>query len=244
MHRPRYAIGFLLAPILFTMAFLTVSCGGGPEKLLIDRFFRASRMRDNVTLGGNATVAFDPRVEGQVEGSSVVSISEEQVTPLHLKELARAYDEARRASDELNRKKLAYQDQHADELKRLLDAERKGQKLKGKDAEFQVAWNKWREETGSVEKNLSTAREKLQAERSIADISVFNPQNPVDATQYDGELALKDYTVSAAIITPTGQHVTRTMVITVQQARLKGDQPIAGRWIITKIKDVTAGKTP
>jgi len=245
MHRPRYAIGFLLAPILFAMVFAAVGCGaGGTEKLTIDRFFGASRMGDNVTLGGIATVAFDPRVEGQVTGSSVVSVSEEQVTPLRLKELAAAYEEARRASEDLNKRKLAYQDQHTEELNRLLDAERKGLKLRGKDAEFQAAWNKWREETAAVEKNLSAARGKLQAERSIAEMSVLNPQNPIDATQYDGELAMKEYTLSAATITPAGQRVTRRLVLTLQQARLKGETPITGRWIITKITDVTASKTP
>jgi hypothetical protein len=56
-------------------------------------------------------------------------------------------------------------------------------------------------------------------------------------------MATKDYTVSANTITPTGQHVTRTLLITLQQARLKGDKPITGKWIITRIKDTTAGGT-
>ncbi len=242
MHRPRYATGFLLAPIVFIMFFFTVGCGGGgPEKGTIDSFFRAARLRDNVTLGGISMVQYDARTQGQVESTSVVSISEEQVAPLHLKEYAKAADEAKKASDDLNKRKLAFQDEHADELKRVLDAEKKGAKLKGKDAEFQVSWNKWREQTNSIEKTLSDAREKLAAERSVADTSVANAQNPVDPTQYDGELATKEYTLNANVLTPEGQHVTRTLVITLQQARLKGEKPITGKWIITKIKDVTTG---
>ncbi len=242
MHRPRYATGFLLAPIVFTMFFLTIGCGGGgAEKSIIDNFFRASRLRDNVTLGNISMAQYDPRTEGQVESTSVESISEEQVAPLHLKEYAKAVDEAKKASEDLNNRKRTFQDEHTDELNRLFAAEKKGAKLKGKDAEFQASWNKWREDTTTVEKNLSDAREKLSAERSVADTSVANAQNPVDPTQFDGELATKDYTVKANVMTPDGQHVSRTLVITLQQARLKGDKPITGKWIITKIKDVTTG---
>ncbi len=244
MHRHRYATGFLLAPIAFMMFFLTAACsGGGTESLTIDKFFRAARMRDAVTLGNISMAQFDPRTEGQVESAKVVSMTDEQVTPLRVKELAKAQEDAKKASDDLNKRKLTYQDEHADELKRVLDAEKKGQKLKGKDAEFQVTWNKWREETTTVEKTLSEARQKLNAERQVAEISTMNAQNPVDLSKYDGEIASKDVTVSAEVISPNGQHVTKTLLVTMQQARLKGDAPITGKWIITKIKDTSAGGT-
>ncbi len=244
MHRPKYAIGFLLAPIVFTVTLLAAGCGGGyAEKPVLDKFFQASKMRDTVTMNNIAMVDFNKNDQGVVENFSVVSVSEPTVAPLHLKELAKAHDEARRASDDLNKRKLAYQDEHADELKRLLDAEKKGLKLKGKDAEFQASWNKWREETTTVEKNLSEARQKLNAERAIAEVSVMNQQNPVDLAQYDGKLATKDITVSAEVITPEGQHVTKTLVISMAQARLEGATPITGKWIITKIKDAGTGAT-
>jgi hypothetical protein len=243
MHRLRYA--FLLAPIVFTAVFLTAGCGlgGSIEKQTIDNFFRAARLRDNVTLSNISMAQFDPRTQGQVESTSLVSISEEQVTPLHLKELAKAQDEASKASAALNKEKLAYQGQHTDELNRVLAAEKKGQKLKGKDAAFQADWNKWRERTSTVEKTYSDAREKLAAERPVADVSVANSQNPIDPATYDGEIASKDCTVTATVNTPDGKHETRTLVITLQQVRLKAEKPITGKWIITKIKDTTAGGT-
>ena len=68
MHRPRYAIGFLLAPVLFALVFTTFGCGaGGPEQNNIQKFFQSSRLRDNVTLGGMALVAFNPTTDGIVE---------------------------------------------------------------------------------------------------------------------------------------------------------------------------------
>jgi hypothetical protein len=243
MHRPRYATGFLLAPILFTLVFVALACsGGGPERTILDRFFQSSKLRDNVTLGGMAMVTFDKNTEGVVENFSVVSISEPQVQPLHLKELAKVQAEAVKASEDLNTKKRTYQDAHADELKRLLEAEQKGQKVKGKDAEFLVSWNKWREDTIAVEKKVSAAREQLSAERSVADMSTFNPQTAVDVTAYDGEVESKDYTISANILTPDGKRVTKTLVITLQQVRLKGDKgDINGKWIITKIAPAAGG---
>ncbi len=242
MHRPSYAKGFLLAPIVFAVAFLTVGCGGGgAEKSAIDNFFRASKLRDNVTLGNIAMASFDPRTDGQVESTKLLSVGEEKVTPLHLKELAKAHEEARAADDEFTKKKREYQDQHADELKRWDDARKKGLKLKGKDAAFATDWDKWVEDTRVSAKKVSDAREALEAERPAVELSVSNSQTPVDVTQYDGELASKDVTISADIITPNGQHVTKTLMVTMQQARLKGDKPITGRWIISKITDQTAG---
>jgi hypothetical protein len=245
MHRPRYAIGFLLAPILFTLVFITVGCGaGGPEQSVIQKFFQSSRLHDNMTLGGMAMVAFDPSKEGIVEGFSVVSVSEPQVQPLHLKELAAAQTAAEKAREEFNKKQYAYQQEHPDELKKLLDAEGKGLKLKGKDAEFQVTWKKWREDSAAVEKKVSETRTQLQAERNVADLSTNNPANPVDPTAYDGEMVTRDYTINATVQTPDGQHVKKTLVVTLQQARLKSDKgDINGKWIVTKIKDVTGGAT-
>ncbi len=248
MHRPRYAIGFLLAPVLFTLVFFTFACGGGgPEQSVIQKYFASSRLRDQMTLGGMALVAFNPNTDGIVENFSVVTVGEPQVQPLHLKDLAKAYEDARKASDDLNNKKKAYQDgrpSFADDLKKYQEAERKGLKLKGKDAEFQVAWDKWREDTAEVEKKVSVAREALSSERSVADLSTNNPQNPIETTQYDGEMVTKDYTINANIQTPDGQHVKKTLVVTLQQAKLKSEKgDITGKWIVTKIKEAAAGAT-
>ena len=67
---------------------LVIGCSGGAEQKVLDDFFRASRMRDNTTLGNFATVSFDPRTDGVVQKFSVVSMSEERVRPLPLKKMA------------------------------------------------------------------------------------------------------------------------------------------------------------
>lgn len=240
MHRPRI-VGLLLAPILFTIVFLTVACsGGGQEQAILQNFFRASKARDTVTLGNIAATSYNKSTEGTVDRFSVVSVSEERVQPLHLKELAEAHEAARKADEEFTTRKRAFQDQHIDEVNAL----QKGEKLKGKAAEqFLASWNKWVEETKTSAKKVSDAREALSAERSIADISTFNPQTPVDPTQYEGELATKDYTISADCTLPDGKHTKKTLIVTLQQARLKADKPIVGKWIVTNIKEQGAGGT-
>ena len=50
-------------------------------------------------------------------------------------------------------------------------------------------------------------REALEAEKPAVELSLTNSQTPVDVTQYDGELASKDVTISADIITPTAQNL-------------------------------------
>ena len=69
MRRRRLAV---LALVASTLAFVA-SCSGGSEKKLLEDFFRASRLRDNVTLGNFATATFDPRTDGIVQSFDVVT---------------------------------------------------------------------------------------------------------------------------------------------------------------------------
>jgi hypothetical protein len=259
MHRPRYATGFLLAPIVFAFVFGALACTNqAPEKTLLDRFFSASKYRDNVTLGGIAMVA----VEGVVENFSVVSVGEEQSEPLHLKELSARHQQAVKADTEYGKQMNAYHDSHADEITRVLEAEAKNRTLAGKDAAIQTEWNRWRDGQRVSSKKVSEAKEKMAGERTMAHMSIHQGLareaigDWIDVTGYDGTIVSKDYTISANVITPSNQHVTKTLVVTLQRVVLhdpdghvalfpgrneKGD--ISGKWIITQIKDATAGAT-
>jgi hypothetical protein len=245
MHRPRYATGFLLAPIVSTLVFFTLACGpSAPEKNLLDRFFSASKLRDSSTLGGIAMVAFNKADEGVVQTFSVVSVSEEQSAPLHLKALSATHQEAMKADNEFAKKMKTYQDDHAAEIKRVLEAEAKNQKAKGKDAAIQAEWDKWRTDSKVSSKGVAEAKEKMAAERAIADMSITTRQTPLDPTAFDGAIISKDYTISANILTPANQQVKKTLVITLQRVVLNGDKgEIPGQWIITKIKDASAAGT-
>ena len=245
MHRPRYATGFLLAPIVLILVSFTLACGpGAPEKTLLDRFFNASKYRDNTTLGGIAMVAFSKAEEGVVENFSVVTVGEEQSAPLHLKELSAAHQEAVKADNEYSKKMKEYEVANREAIDRVLAAEAKNKKLGGKDAEIQATWTKWRDDQKVSSKKVSAAKEQMSGERAIADMSINNPQAPVDPTAYDGTIVTKDYTIAANVATPAGQKVKKNLVVTLQKVVLKGEKgDIAGKWIITKIKDASAGTT-
>lgn len=242
MFRSRWITCFLLAPILFIVLVSTFGCGGYAEDPVVRKFFAASRMRDNVTLGNIATTNFDPRSDGQVESFSVLSETPEQVVPLQLKTLAEAYRAAQKEEKEFTDKKREYQDANGDVIKRVLEADAKGKKLGGKDAGVQQAWEKWKADTQQMAKKVSDARTAMQAERPIVELSMQNPLKPVDPTEYDGVLATKEMNISANVRTPDGQAVKKNLVVTLQQARLKGkDGDINGKWVITRVKEAPAG---
>ncbi len=203
MRHRRYLAGLLLAPPVFALVFGALACGSAPpEKLLLERFFAASRYRDNVTLAGMAMVAFD---EGIVENFSLVSVGQEQSEPLHLKELS------------------------ADRQK-------------------------------ASSKQASEATAKMAGEHALAQLSIHQglARDPaeIDVTGYDGAIVSKDLTISANLITPSNQRFTRTLVVTLQRVVLRDPDgrvtlfpgrtekgELLGKWIITKIKNATAGAT-
>ena len=85
---------------------------------------------------------------------------------------------------------------------------------------------------------LSDAQAQLNDESAVAELSVFDPNNPIDLTQYDGELVSKRVTIAATVETPDDQQVDRTMVVTLEKAELTGPDGVLleGRWIITGLE--------
>jgi hypothetical protein len=232
-------LGFLLAPILFTLIVSTVGCGGSSEEPLVRNFFSAARSQDNTTLGNIATVSFDRRTDGTVETFSFVSETPETTEPLDLKAKAAAFQEAKTADDEFSKKKNAYQKENLEAIARVVKAEEANKKVTGKDADIQKAWSKWREDMAVSSKKLSDARQVLASpQRKAAELSMFNAQKPIDVTEYDGMLATKEMTISAPVKAPDGTTTTKKLALTLQQARLKGADgaEMVGKWIVTGIK--------
>src|SRR5688572_28585456 len=88
---------------------VVMGCSGGAEQKVLDGFFRASRLRDNTTLGNFATVSFDPRTDSALQKFSLVSISDELVRPIPLNQFAKQLADAKAAEEAFSAQKRAYQ---------------------------------------------------------------------------------------------------------------------------------------
>jgi hypothetical protein len=209
------------------------------EENLVRQFFRASSLRDNMTLANFATVEFDPKEEGTVTDFDVTAVSPERTEPLRVIELSKALTEAEAANKAFNDKKKTYQDANMEAIDRVLKAESAGRKLSGKDAQIQAEWTKWRDETSAEAKKVSAARTALSNARPIAELSLMpnagSPAPPIE--EMDGTLVTKDITVAATVRGPDGATSQKNYVITTQRAVVKGASgERQGRWIITGLK--------
>lgn len=238
MSRKVYAL-ILHTPVIAGFALLAAACGSTPpEEQVIANFFRASRLRDNATLANIAAVSFDPRTDGTVQDFEITSIGEEQRRTLQIKQLAEEEEKARQEDAEFAKKKKEYQDANLEAIERVVKAERAGTPVRGKDAEVQAAWTKWRNDQATYQKRLSEARAKHANERALAVNSLTPPGRPdVDVSGMDVELITKQVTVNAQVRDQSGSTTPKTLVFTMQKAVGKsasGEQE--GRWIITGIR--------
>ena len=82
---------------------------------------------------------------------------------------------------------------------------------------------------------VSDGQAELNRESAVAELSVFDPNNPVDLAQYEGDLISKQVTITTRGKTPDDQELNQTMVVAMQQVHLTGTDggDLEGRWIIT-----------
>jgi len=229
---------WLIIPALL-LAVVAVACGGGEEKTLLNKYFMASKVADNMTLANIATVAFDPKTDGQMQNFSILSVSPDKVEPLTLKQHAADLKAAVAEEKAFTEKKKAFQDANSDAIDRILKAEQKNQTLKGKDADLQKEWTKWREQTSEHAKKLSEVRKKVAQGQPIVEISCQDQRNPIDVTEYEGETASKEITIEGQVKPVEGPAVTKKFMFTLQRITLKGvnGKDVVGRWVITDRKD-------
>lgn len=238
MHQPLFRTHVLFAFAVCAFAGLVAGCSGGPEQVIIQSYFTASRYNDTSMLGGMAMVRFDPDVDGIVRSPRVQDVAAEQRRPVRVRELDQALRDARAAEEEFTARKIEYQDENVDAIGRVLEAESEDREMARRDLEVQEAWTTWREETREHAKMVSDAQATLNEESAVAELSVYDPNNPIDLTQYDGELISKRVTVEATVQTPDDQRVERTMVVTLESAQLTGPDGmlLPFRWIVTGLE--------
>jgi hypothetical protein len=216
---------------------LVMGCSGGAEQKVLDDFFRASRLRDNTTLGNFATVSFDPRTDGAVQKFSVVSVSEERVRPLPLKQYAKQLDDAKAAEEAFSASKRAYQNANIAAIDRVAKAQAAGKAIAPKDKAVADAWAKWTGEGATHNKAVSDAQRQLGGNRGVAELSLARSAIASEVTSLDGEVASKDVVINATVRQPDGATTTKALKAVVQRAKMKnaGGAEVVGRWIVTAI---------
>jgi hypothetical protein len=242
MFRPRSPRLFSIALAFSVLqAFSGAACSSAPEEPILQQFFRSARLRDSTALASIAVTNFDPDKQGSISSFDIVSVTPESRTPLTLKELARAHDQARSEDEEFTKQKVAYQQENMEAIRRVLKAEGSNAKVTGKDAEVQATWTKYRDDTAQITRKVSDARRQLTAQSSIVELSLDDPRTKVDFTKFDGDMVTKDVTLDASVRTPGGQTSDRTLIVTMQRAVIKADTgEVVGKWIITGIRDTAA----
>lgn len=227
----------IITALLAGGGFLTACGGGGEEAQLIRAFFQASRFNDRSTVGNMSMVFFPPEEEGIASSPSIDSMQEEQRVPLRMQELNEALVDAREAEEEFRAEKKMYQDENEEGIARIIEAQRAEEDVAGADEEIQEMWASLVDEERSYARRVSDATAEVNAAVQIANASVFDPSNPINVTEYDGEIVTKDLTVTASV-EMDGSSSDRTMMITIQKAEIRGgesDELVASRWIITSI---------
>ena len=223
---------------LLSASFLGLTgCGGGSseERSLMRNFFTASRVNDRATLGNIAMVSFDPQQDGTIGSFDVENVTEEQRRPLRMVELAAVVSQAQQDQQEFADKMKMYQDEHLDAIARVIEAERADEDVTGTDDEVQEEWTQWRDDSQERSRAVSDAQNALSLESSVAQVSAFNPNNPIDIQAFEGSLVTKEVTINASV-ERNDDSEDRTMLITFQKVELDGpDGMIEGRWVIANI---------
>jgi hypothetical protein len=225
-------------PVLaLSMGLLVSACGGsGEEQTLIRTYFQAARVNDRASLGNIAMYAWNAEERGAVSRPNVQTVAEEQRRPLRMLELTEVLAEARESEETFTQEKIAYQDENFDAINRVLEAEREGDDVGRRDREVQEAWTDWRERTMEHSREVSAALDELNSEQNEASLSMFDPNNPIDVTGYNGELVTKDVEITARIELD-GNETEETLTVTLQQAILTAADgtPMEGRWVVRNI---------
>lgn len=223
--------------LLLPVAMLEVACSRPPEQQMLNQFFRAVRSRDNTTLAMMSAVSLD-RNQGTVEDFEIVTVGPEQRAPLGLQSYVDAYQTARTAESEFQRQKKEYSDANLKTIEEILKLESNpNAKLTREQQAVKPVWDKWRADTATHVKNLSTAEAALKAAAVPIEASLDQPGQPAfDMNAFQGEMVSKDVAIKAEVRLPDGQVSEKDLVITM--SRVAGTQagtPREGKWIITRI---------
>jgi hypothetical protein len=239
MPRTRAKAIFLIAVLAGPLALLAAACSRPAEHQLLNQFFRASRARDNATLAMMSAVTIDPREDGVVENFTITNVSEEQRTPVNLRELVAAEQKARADEAEFSRRKKEYQDANLTAIEQVLKLERTpAARMTPAQQTVKTEWDRWREETTTYTRRVAESRQAVGNSIGPIESSLSQPGSPaLNPSEFEGALVTKTVTVDARVASPQGETSNKTLTVTLQRAEgTQAEQNVSGRWIITRVQ--------
>lgn len=230
MRLRQFAAALLLVP----STLLVISCSRPPEQQFLQQFFRASKGRDNTTVGRMSAVEIDPRTQGTVEDFSIENVGAEVRTPLTFKPLLEAEQKAKDEEREFLKTKIDYQAANIKGIEEVLKIEALPEpKFNPAQQKVKTEWDKWREGIAAYARTSSAATAAIKNATGVAEASLTQPGQPaLDPKTFEGETIKKDVTVKAQFKSPEGASSEKTLVITIERVAGGGRE---GRPIITKI---------
>ena len=232
----RHIVTILL--VLTPLWMLDTACSTPPEQQQLTQFFRAARNRDATSLSMMASVSIDPRTQGSVESFDITTVSEERRSPLDFKSLSDAIEKAQKDEYDFQLRKKTYSDANLKTIEDILKLERTDSpKFTPTQTAVKVEWDRWRAETASYVRNLTTTKAALLAATAPVDVSLTQPGQPkFDAAAFQGETVSKDVRITAQLKSPGGATATKDLTVTMMkvvgtQAGVARD----GKWIVTKV---------
>ena len=217
---------------------MVFACSRPPEQQFLTQFFRATRARDNTTIGRMSAVELDSRSQGTVESFSITSISPEKRTPLTFGPLFEAATKAAEEEKAFLKTKIEYQNVNIKVIEQVIRLEADpAAKMTPEQIKVKAEWDKWREGIAAHARSEASARALIKSSTGLAEASLTQPnQPPLDPKTFQGETISKDVVVAAKVKTPDGATVDKTLTITIERvASNSGGTTREGRPIITKI---------
>lgn len=232
----RWRTGLVLVAAVVACA---AGCSGSSEKKLLGDFFRASRLRDDLTLGNFATATFDPRTEGVVESFDISTVSDEKVAPVPLKQYVKDIEDAKAADADATTKRREFYNANAAAIAQFAKLDAQNKPIPPKDQSLKSTWDKWVQEGNDRRKAVSDAQRKLSEARGIAELSLSRPNGAtVDATKLDVQMATKEVVLAASVRPPSGEPATKNLKAVLMRAKAKDEsgKELNGRWIVVSVK--------
>ena len=225
------------ALLIIPSAAFAISCSRPPEQQFLTQFFRASRSRDNTTVGRMSAVELDPRTQGSVEDFSIESISPEQRSPLTFKPLFEAEQKAIEVEKAFLKTKIDYQTANIKAIEEVLKLEAQpGAKFTPAQQKVKDEWDKWRQGIADHARASAGATAAIKRATGVAEASLTQPGQPaLDPKSFEGEAIRKDVTVKAQVKSADGATSEKTLVVTIERVAGEGRE---GRPIITKISGI------